>query len=356
MLKKIIKEGKQKIWLRNRESLRSKHELRYLFWECTLNCNFHCIHCGSSAGDRFEKDTVSTQEIKAAFKDVATNMDANRVMLAITGGEPLLRKDLFDVVTYATSLGFHWGMVTNGFLVTKEIVAKCIKASLSSVDVSIDGIGKIHDDFRNTKGAYERAMNAVKFFADTGKVPMLRISTTINKNNINELGRMYEVFSKSGAKYWRPIIVDPIGRALENKDICLSRAQITKLLNFVKEKRDSKSKLDTSLGCAHFFGDYEDEVRQGFFYCATGINIASILHNGDIYVCPNVPRRKEFVYGNIKKDSLSKIWNEKFDFFRQKERTSNEKCLNCKHWEECLGGSFHSWNMSTMEQKMCLMP
>jgi radical SAM protein with 4Fe4S-binding SPASM domain len=166
---------------------------------------------------------------------------------------------------------------------------------------------------------------------------------------------MYDVYSKSGARYWRPIIVDPIGRTIQNKEICLNRDQIIKLLEFVKEKRRIKSKLDTSLGCAHFFGEYEAEVREEFFYCATGINIGSILHNGDIYVCPNVPRRKEFIYGNIKQDKFSKIWDQKFKFFRKKDRTSNEKCLNCEHWEECLGGSFHSWNMSTMEQKMCLM-
>ena len=191
MLRKVVKLGKQKLWINHREYIRNKHELTYLFWECTLNCNFKCKHCGSNAGGKILKETLSTKEIKDAFLDVATNFNAINIPIAGTGGEPLLIQDLFEVLKYARSLGFEWGMVTNGSLVNKDIVKKAKDAGMGSVDVSIDGIGKVHDDFRNTKGSYERAINAVKLFAEADFLRPLRISTTINRNNVNTLEKMY---------------------------------------------------------------------------------------------------------------------------------------------------------------------
>ena len=162
MLKKILKLGRQRLWLIHREYLREKHELKYLFWECTLNCNCHCKHCGSHAGEKVLQDVVSTEEIKKAFYDISKNFNAKEITIAITGGEPLLRKDLFEVMKYASSLGFNWGMVTNGLLVTADIVKKSKDAGMKTVDISIDGFEDVHDEFRNMPGSYKKAINAVK--------------------------------------------------------------------------------------------------------------------------------------------------------------------------------------------------
>lgn len=353
MLKKALKLGRQQLWLMHRDYLREKHELKYLFWECTLNCNFKCKHCGSRAGGAFVQETLSTSEIKKAFLDVAQNFDAKKITIAVTGGEPLLRKDLFEVMKYASSLGFKWGMVTNGFLVNQETVKKAQDANMQTVDVSIDGIGKMHDDFRNVVGAYDKAINAVKLFAKADFLHPLRITTTVNSNNIDKLEEMYQAFSQLGISDWRLLSVDPIGRSIDNNDILLSKQQVFKLLDFIKEKR-KQSKVKLTYGCAHYLGDdYEDEVRDNFFYCATGINIGTILHNGDIFVCPNVPRRKELIQGNVKIDSFSKIWQTKFKIFRDKKRTACVNCEKCDSWNECLGGSFHTWDFEKKQPKIC---
>lgn len=355
MLKKIYKLGRQQLWLWQRDYLREKHELKYLFWECTLNCNFKCKHCGSRAGEGLIQETLTTSEIKKAFLNIAEHFDAKKITIAVTGGEPLLRQDLFDVMKYADSLGFKWGMVTNGFLINKDIVLKAQDANMQTVDVSIDGIGKTHDSFRNAQGAYEKAIQAVKLFAKEKFLHPLRITTTVNSNNINMLEEMYKTFLLLGITSWRLLSVDPIGRSIENSDILLSKQQVFKLLNFIKEKR-KKAKIKITYGCAHYLGEeYEDEVRDNFFYCATGINVATILHNGDIFVCPNVPRIKELIQGNIKKDLFSEIWNTKFKIFRNKDRTKSDKCERCEYWNECLGGSFHTWDFEKKKQKICLM-
>ena len=356
MLKKLFKLGLQQLWLTHREYLRKNPALTYLFWECTLNCNFCCQHCGSRAGGGHIAETLSAVEIKSALADIARNFDARKIMIAVTGGEPLLRQDLFEVMKYATSLGFGWGMVSNGSLVTPETVAKLKDAGMKTADISIDGTREVQDAFRNTPGAYDKAINAVKLLAAADFLRPLRITTTVHSKNIDLLDEMYAAFAALDIKDWRLLSIEPIGRAMDNNDLLLSRAQQLKLLRFIKNKRAEKSKLKITYGCAHFLGEeFEDEVRNNFFYCGTGINIGSILHNGDIFVCPNVPREPELIQGNVKRDSFSEVWRDKFKFFRDKERTKCDKCAGCEHWEKCLGGSLHAWDFEKKCPKICFM-
>ena len=90
----------------NKFTLRKLHPLRYLFWEATLDCNFYCKHCGSSAGRKKFKGELNTKQIKKAFADIASKHNAKDITIAVTGGEPFIRKDLFEVMTYASKLGF----------------------------------------------------------------------------------------------------------------------------------------------------------------------------------------------------------------------------------------------------------
>jgi radical SAM protein with 4Fe4S-binding SPASM domain len=340
-------------WAASKGYLRRNPQLTYLFWECTLNCNFYCQHCGSNAGKKVFKDELTSKEIKNVLNDVAKNFDAKRITLAVTGGEPLLRSDLFEVMTYANELGFNWGMVTNGFLVTPEVVSKMKKAGMKTVVVSIDALGEKHDEFRGMLGAYDRAIKAVQLMAGAKFLSDVQITTSVHKGNLGDLEAMYKEFSKLDITSWRVMNVDPIGRAESNQDLLLNGKELKQLLDFIKAKRKN-SKFRVTYGCCGFLGlDYEKEVRSHYFYCNTGINTASILNNGDIFVCPNVPRRKELIQGNVKKDRFSQVWSEKFKLFRQKERTSNNECLNCDNWEECLGGSFHLWDLSEGKTKFC---
>lgn len=353
MFKKIYKTGALKAWSLYKDALRKDHKLSYLFWECTLNCNFFCKHCGSSAGRKIFPGELNTAEIKKAFKSIAEDYDAREIMMAVTGGEPLLRKDIFDVMKYARSLGFPWGMVTNGFLLDESVAQKMKDAGMSTVSISIDGIGETHDKFRGADGAYEKSIKAVKILAAANFLDCIQITTSVNKNNFNELEKMYEIFLPLGINSWRVMNVDPIGRAEENKDIILSGVELRELLNFIKRKR-KESKIDIVYGCEGFLGlDFEGEVRDKFFICNTGINTGSILHNGDIFVCPNVPRRKELIQGNVRRDRFSEVWNNKFEIFRNKERTKCAKCSGCDYWDECLGGSFHLWDFEKNQPKIC---
>lgn len=353
MLRKILKTGNLKLLSYRKQFLRHQHKITYLFWECTLNCNFYCQHCGSNAGKKVFKDELNTSEIKFAFKDIAQAFNAKQIMLAITGGEPLLRKDLFEVMAYTSQLGFSWGMVTNGYLINREVIKKMKQSGMKTIVISIDGIGSQHDDFRGVEGAYEKAINGIKLLAKENFLTNLQITTTIHKGNINLLEEMYKEFTSLKINSWRLLSVAPIGRAEINRALLLNNKELKKLLDFIKEKR-KLTNIDITYGCEGFLGlDYEGEVRSHYYNCTTGINIGSILHNGDIFVCPNVPRVKEFIQGNVKNNKFSEVWNNKFQIFRDKNRNKCDKCIKCEYWEECLGNSFHLWDFDKREPKIC---
>lgn len=354
-MRDLVEKGRDEFWIRFKDEERKKHELTYLFWEATLNCNFQCKHCGSNAGNKLFKNELSTEEIKKAFLEISEDFNPKKMTIAVTGGEPLLRKDIFDVMGYAHDLGFGWGMVTNGFLVDENVVDKMKETGMESVVVSIDGLEKNHDEFRRTKGSYQKALNAVKLLSKKKFLRWNQITTTVHTKNFYELEEMYDVFLKTGINSWRVMKVDPIGRAEVDKEILLNDKQLKGLLDFIKEKR-KKSKIDITYGCDGYLGpNYEGSVRGNLFFCVAGINIGSILHNGDIFVCPNVPRRRELIQGNVKKDRFSDVWNNKFEVFRDKNRTHCDKCSKCEFWEKCLGGSFHLWDFEKKEPKICHM-
>jgi radical SAM protein with 4Fe4S-binding SPASM domain len=356
MFKKILKLWRQQIWLKHRDQIIKNSTLRYLFWECTMNCNFRCKHCWSNGGDKVYDESLSTQEIKNALLDISKNFNAKKITIAVTWWEPLLRKDLFEVMEYAVSLWFNWWMVTNGFFINDNVIEKMKKSKMRTIEISIDWLEEQHDVFRNQKWSFHKNINALKKLIKADFLKPLSVTTTVNKTNIWSIDKMYELFSEIWLKDWRLLHMDPIGRwESESKDLLLDKAQANTLFDFVKQKR-KQWWMRVVTWCAHYlWEEYEDDVRNHFFICNTWISIGSILHNGDIFVCPNVPREAKLIQWNVKKDSFSEVWNNKYEFFRNKDRISNEKCNDCEHWEECLWWSLHSFDFKKNEQKVCFL-
>lgn len=346
----IIRLGQLRWWQGKLEQLRQEHRLNYLFWECTHACNLRCKHCGSDCGPRLS-DELSTEEIKAAFKSIAEDFDARTIMLAITGGEPMLRKDLFEVMAYARSLGFQWGMVTNGTLIDEEAVKQCHEAGMSTVTVSVDGLRETHDGIRRLAGAFDKALNALRLFKSSGHFAVVQATTCISDYNIGELRQMYDLFKEASIDEWRLLTVNPIGRAKEDPRFTLKPEQLVQLLDFIVEARHKKG-LRVTFEEEGFLGpDYEGRVRDSLFYCPAGINIGSILCDGSISACPNLPR--SLIQGNIRKDRFKDIWDNRYTQFRDPSWKKTGECKDCEWWLNCTGNSLHLWDMETGKPVIC---
>ena len=354
MFKEIYKLGELYLMQKYKEQDMKNHELIDLFWECTLTCNANCKHCGSSAEKKKYDGELTTEEIKNAFQQIANDMDASKILINVTGGEPLVRKDLCEVMEYATNeLGFHWGMTTNGILLTEENIQKLKRANMETVSISIDGLEETHNEFRGVPNSYQTIIENIKKLKQAGFVKHIQVTTVFHKDNINQMEELYQVMLGLGLDSWRLASMDPIGRANENNDLLLDGKEIKRLLDFIRAKKHNK-KLELTYGCPGFLGlDYEKEVRKHYFYCRTGINVASILYNGDLFVCPNVPRIKRLIQGNIRKDNFKEVWDKKYKEFRMKDRTKSDICEKCEYWEYCLGGAYHTWNFENNEQNKC---
>jgi radical SAM protein with 4Fe4S-binding SPASM domain len=327
--------------------------LRNLFLEVTLRCNARCEHCGSSCGDKIPKDEISAEELKKALDDINEHYGASNVFLTITGGEPLMRKDLFDILKYARSLGYSWGMATNAMLITEQTIEKIKETEMFSVSISLDGLKETHENFRKVPGSFEKVMKAIDMLKEVPSLEHLQITTVANKKNLNELEDIYQLLLDKGIKEWRVMNVDPIGRANLSDGVLLDREGLIYMLNFIKEKR-REGKMVVDFSCSHYLGlKYEGILRPLVFNCGAGLYIGSILSNGDICVCPNA-RNKKLIQGNIKTDSFVDVWDNKFEIFRKKRITTNEKCKNCKSFKYCRGDSFHTWNYEENVPNMCM--
>ena len=222
--KKVIKVKKKELDETAKEinELIKNPILSNLFLEVTLRCNAKCEHCGSSCGYSIPKDELSAKELKNVIHDVYEKY-GNRVFLTVTGGEPLMRQDLFDIMEYAHNLGFHWGMTTNGMLINKRIVDLYRKTNMESISISLDGLKETHESFRKVPGSFDKIMKAIDLLKELECLNHLQITTVANKKNLHELEDIYTLLLGKGIKEWRVMCVDPIGRAYENDGILLDK-------------------------------------------------------------------------------------------------------------------------------------
>ncbi len=332
-----------------RTELWKNPKLKFLFLELTQLCNEHCRHCGSRCGDTMPKDTLTKDEIFGFLKKASEQFDLRDVQLCITGGEPLLREDFFEIMNYAHELGFHWGMTSNGTLIDDDVAYKLEKSGMSTVSISLDGLRESNDWFRQKDGGFDSALNGVRALVKNGSFRHVQVTTVITKKNIGELDEMYKMLLGEGLNSWRVINIEPIGRAKEQPELLLEKEDYIRLFDFIKEKRFAE-KMTVTYGCSHYLGEsLEREVRDWYFLCNAGIYTASVMYNGDIGACLDIERRPQLIQGNIRSDDFYEVWKNKFKIFRGNTR----KCKGCKDYKFCGGDSFHTWNFDDNKPDIC---
>lgn len=323
---------------RNYVKIESKlHRLNYFFWECTSACNLACLHCGSDCMASTEIPDMPAEDFLKVAEKVSKQYNPADVMIVITGGEPLLRKDLPLVGMKLKNLGFPWGLVSNGYMLTNELFRTLRESGLQSATISLDGLRDNHDWLRGRAGSFDRAVKAIEILAAEPGFTY-DVVTCVNQRNFSELLQIKELLIDLNVSRWRLFLIDPIGRAAENKELFIDSDQMNSLLQFVVNTRQD-GEIVASWGCDGFLAEYETRVRSGFLFCRAGIHVASVLSNGDISACPNINRG--FVQGNIYNDDFLNVWNNRFEIFRNRKHFKTGQCLNCSLWKDCLGDGMH---------------
>lgn len=331
----------------------SKYPLRVLFWESTLRCNAYCEFCGSRCGDIDYSNELSKEEICHVFKQIAERYDASQIMINVSGGEPLMRDDLIEIMNYAVSLGYRWGLVTNGMLLTKEIIYRLKKADLKTVSISIDGLQETHDSLRGVNGGLDAVLHNIRLLAEADFLEHIMITTVVSKKNITELNKIKELLETLPIQSWRICPVDPIGRANNDSDLLLNKEQIHYVYDYIRHCRYENLPYSVTTSCSHYLGKYEFEVRSFPFQCNAGKTVGSILANGDIFVCSNVPRVPELIQGNVRIDNFVDVWENGFSYFRNQESRHQGSCMDCKHYIRCQGDSLHTWDFENSKPNFC---
>ncbi len=324
-----------------------KHELNYLFWECTARCNLNCKHCGSDCTKDSSQKDMPLEDFRKAIETIEN--PAKNLTVVLTGGEPLLRKDIEQCGREIRKRGMRWSMVTNGFSYDEERHISLLNAGLGAITMSLDGLESSHNWLRNNERSFEKVDKAISLAASSSRLNF-DVVTCVNQRNFNELEEIKQYLIQKKVKAWRLFTIVPIGRAKDYDELFLTDKQFKALMEFISVSRKN-DEIDVKFSCEGYVGSYEWKVRDAGFFCRAGINIGSVLIDGSISACPNIDRT--FAQGNIYSDNFYEVWQTKFQLFRNRSWTKTGKCTTCREYKNCQGNGFHNWHGDKKNVLVC---
>ena len=313
--------------------------LKEVQWLATYNCNFHCRHCIANAGSRNVSELTTDEVLKLVTE--LRDMEVRRVL--ISGGEALLRKDIFIIIRHMLDDRMQYGIASNGYLVTK------FKEEFSSMKpffflTSIDGLEQTNDEIRGMKGAFRRTLEALDFFKSIG-VEDRMINTVVFPGNIEDLLELKKIILNSSATFWRFALAVPFGRAKDNEKMYLNTKQIKYLFEFIENTRkEFNVEISEDSG---YLGCFNLKLRSWPFFCVAGLTKCSVMPDGEVLGC-QIAYDNKFSEGNIRLKSIKEIWEKGFSRFRSPQ--FDKECLDCKYFDACRGGC---WGMR-LGNKHCL--
>ncbi len=331
-------------------------EAKWIAWETTRRCNLKCVHCRSSSEIKVnDHPDFSLDEAKRVLNDIHSY--ANPVMV-LSGGEPLLRKDLFDIADYGTHLGLRMCVATNGTLVTAETCRSMKETGIKMVSLSLDGAtAPIHDDFRQQAGAFEGTMNAIKLFNEH-KIPFL-INSSFTQRNKQEATHIYELVKKLGATAWYLFMIVPTGRGEEIMSELIPESEYNDILNWHYDMEAEEHDLLVRPTCAPQYyrivmqrskEDGSKFKRRSLKFstggskgCLAGQLICLIDVDGNILPCSYFPKPA----GNIREQSFQDIWENSKLFLELRDfKGYKDNCGRCEYVNVCGGCRARAYAMT----------
>ncbi|MBC8418020.1 MAG: heme b synthase [Desulfobacteraceae bacterium] len=322
----------------------SRNQLRLVAWELTRRCNLNCVHCraGSERGPYpGELDTAKCFEILAQISEVG------KPIVILTGGEPLLREDIFDLARQGSQLGLRMVMATNGTLLTAEIIERMKGSGIKRVSISIDGADeKQHDAFRKVPGAFQGALEGVRLLRDADVE--FQINTTVTRHNIGDLEKILDLSVELGAVAHHIFLLVPTGRAKEMVDQEIDAREYEQVLNWFYQMRE-RVPLHMKATCApHYYRilrqeahrkgekvSFEtyglDAVTRG---CLGGTAFCFISNQGVVQPCGYL----DLNCGDLKTATFQSVWRESEIFNQLRDASAYKgKCGRCEYLRVCGG-------------------
>ena len=320
----------------------NKSPLHMVTWRCTRRCVGNCLYCSYTPPVKPEEAEVST---KTGYKIVDEIYDFGSPWFGISGGEPLVREDIFDIIEYAKGLGFEVSLITSGFAFDEKRLNNLIRNEVHTA-VSIDGTRESNDRIRG-RGSYDKALFAMKKLSENGILDC--IVTTMTKYNIKDMDHPAKLAAEYGARMVVYHNLVPVGRAGTNMpDLAPTPQEYETAFNQIYDLQVAYSgKLAVNV-YAPFYArivrqrnpvDFWDWFQNGFLgKCTIGGNYISVTENGDYRSCGF---HESYRLGNVKNKKLKTTWDEvQHSEFHLKLRDKSNikgKCGVCEYREICGG-------------------
>src|SRR5512145_1344544 len=341
-----------------------EYTCRMIAWEVTRSCNLNCKHCRASSHLGPYPGELSTEQCLRLVDDIA---GVSKPVIILTGGEPLLRPDIFEIAAYGTGKGLRMVMATNGTLVDEANVRKMIDAGIQRVSISIDGPdAQSHDDFRGESGAFDGAMRGIDVMKKAGME--FQINTTITTANLHRIRQIHDMALRIGAAAHHIFLLVPTGRGKDLAQQAITAADYEETLMWFHEQ-SMTCEIQLKATCApHYFrimhqnkpkGEKPVKKAGGHFHestrgCLGGITFCFISHVGQVQPCGYL----ELDCGNVRKQSFGEIW-EKSEVFRNLRNYGKYggKCGRCEFIKVCGGcraRAYESTGDYLSEEPLCL--
>lgn len=299
-------------------------------WNTTNQCNMFCDHCYRDAGIRNE-DELSTVQAKKLINEIK---NAGFKIMIFSGGEPLMRSDIYELASFATGLGLRAVMGTNGSLITAEVASKMKDAGFMAAGVSLDSLDPAkNNNFRKLDNAYQLTVKGMKNLKEAG-LPF-QIHTTVMDWNVGELEDLTDFAVEIGAMAHHIFFLVPTGRAVNIEDEALKVAEYEKTLARIMEKQKSVS-IEIKPTCAPQFIRVADKKGIPLRFsrgCLAGISYCIISPTGNVQPCAYL----DMPLGNVKVQPFDKIWKENEVLQRLRTMEYEGKCGICDYKNRCGG-------------------
>jgi mycofactocin biosynthetic radical S-adenosylmethionine protein MftC len=313
-------------------------------WEMTFKCNLKCVHCLSDSGipnkEEFGRDDC--------FRLIDQLTDLKVFQVNIGGGEPFIRDDFMDILSYAHQKGLVTCVSTNGTFIDTDIARRLAKLKMLYLQVSLDGVNaEVNDQIRG-KGTYKRILEAISCLA-SNKVPF-SINTVLTRLNYPQLDPLRDLAKEYGAEL-RVSRFRPSGRGKYNRDaLTPDKDQLEAFAEWLGQHDLVRT------GDSFFCLTSEKRRRNGLDMCGAAKMTCCISPTGDVYPCAFL-QEEPFKVGNVSSMSFKQMWDNSI-VFNQLRNLNVETCKTCSRFESCRGGcpamAYHTYNDIDMPDPECL--